>query len=77
MIDVYAQHECKRCEKLFCYFRIAEARRFYCTPCVALERRDLLDFTKMQRRMAAISRAHEQSSARHFSRFPEGGLCLT
>jgi hypothetical protein len=70
------QAYCARCEKLFCYFR-DHARRLYCSPyCVENERLDLLAFTRTQRRKTAVARARLEQTARHFSRFPDGGLAF-
>jgi hypothetical protein len=73
-----AQDECRRCEKLFCYFRLPRqhARRRYCTPCVNLERVDLLEFSKVQRRKRAAARAHADQSARHLSGYQRRGLSI-
>lgn len=65
-----AQAECRRCEKLFCYFQ-RTTRRLYCGLCVEMERIDLLEFTKTQRRQRAFLDA---PAADHFWR---RGRCLT
>jgi late competence protein required for DNA uptake (superfamily II DNA/RNA helicase) len=44
-----AQAECKRCERLFCYFQIA-ARRVFCSQCVEIDRREQNEFLRVQRR---------------------------
>lgn len=64
------QSECKRCEKLFCYFAHSNSRRLYCSLCVELERLDLLDFRKLQRRKAAVASGRRWP----FARFPAGSL---
>jgi hypothetical protein len=70
MIDIHAQAECERCEKLFCYFRTGTARRHYCGGCVEIERVALLAFTREQRfrQTAATARDH-QSRTSVFRRF--------
>lgn len=70
-----AQSECRRCQRLFCYFRTT-CTRIYCAPCVELERLESLQFSKVQRRKQAASRAHRDGSLRHFAHFPDGGLTL-
>lgn len=58
-----AQAYCKRCTELFVYFQY-DARRRYCSPCIGLERLDLLAFTKLQRRMAAAASGRRWPFAR-------------
>lgn len=62
------QAECRRCEKLFCFFQ-RTIPRVYCAPCVELERLDLLKFRAEQRRKQAVLAAHEARSMRPLLRF--------
>lgn len=70
-----AQAECKRCERLFCYFQIA-ARRLFCSLCVEIDRLESLEFSRTQRRKQAAVKAHRDHSIRHFAHFPDGGFIL-
>ena len=46
MTAIPAQAECRRCQRLFVYFR-ARRPRLYCTPCVRAERQDANEFHKL------------------------------
>jgi late competence protein required for DNA uptake (superfamily II DNA/RNA helicase) len=50
MKPVPEQTECRRCEKLFCYFRSVGRPRIYCAPCAELERIDANEFNKFWQR---------------------------
>jgi hypothetical protein len=43
------QTECRRCSKLFCYFRRTKPR-MYCPPCAELELQDTNDFSNNRAR---------------------------
>lgn len=44
-MKVYTKFQCKRCEKTFGYWRGSGRPRFYCRPCVKLERQDANAFS--------------------------------
>jgi late competence protein required for DNA uptake (superfamily II DNA/RNA helicase) len=67
------QAECRRCEKLFCYFQKCAAR-IYCAPCVELERLETLEFTRAQRRKQTAARIYENRQTGNLSRRFRGGL---
>lgn len=58
------QAECKRCEKLFCYFRTGTCGRFYCGLCVEIERVELIEFLRAQRYARRMIAAHELAHRR-------------
>lgn len=53
-VAIPEQSTCRRCINLFVYGRLTKPR-FYCDPCVSLEKQDTNDFTNAQARAKRLA----------------------